>query len=1172
MRAHPLGPLQEEIILTPTFALAEWLKLRLASAQGVCAAVSVNLPGKVIWSLYRTILNEPDVPAYSATDKEVLVWRLMRILPNEMSKATYSLIQAYISRFGDDVLFKLTTQLADLFDQYQVYRADWLKSWEEGHLLLKGPQGEGTPLLPEEIWQSECWRAIVKDLNDQEQVGIRPHLHEKVMATLASGNFDASRLPERITLLGVSNLPMQNLAFFAALSQYTQVFIGVNSPCQFHWAEIMEGREYFKLQRKRFKHRDSKELAAVDFSEMHLYANPLLSAWGRQSRDFVRQLDEFDDVQKAREQFDHLKLDVFSERPALQLDQDSGVRTHVLHLIQDQIRDLEPVVELDEQQKLQLLTCTEEWHSAKEGSLSLGQSSLVFHMTHGLTRELEVLHDQLLNLFDAKGKTPPFQPYDVLVMLPDLETASAVIDAVFGQYDKSDARFIPYSIAEQSLTGGHPLIESLKWLSNLGASRFQLSDLMSVLKTPCIANQFGLKDNEFDQLSYWLKASGMRWGLHQAHQEKLGFSNVQELNTIVFGIRRMLLGYTNGTHDVVEFQDPEMCIVPLSTVSGMDAELVGRFISFVEVIGAWWHKSQDSKTPSEWVIALSELMGQLVKTESFEDVKVLQALTQALTQFQEVTKFASFDEPISLKVAGSVWLDGLKITDKRQRVLSNGVTFGSMKTMQGVPFKVVCLLGMNEGDFPRLGIHNPFDLMEKKGQLRVGDRSKAQDDRALMLQALLCAREKLYISWSAFNDRDNSVKSPSVLVTQLRQYVQDKWSASFLNGLTTSHPMQPFSLAYFRNDSRLLTYAKEWYAIHQKGRFSQTSLSAKGQPPVKADMGMGLQDQGLEAQPCTLNGIVRCFKNPVKDYFRQVLSIEFPELDEEQIDEESFGLDALQVFQLKDDLLAQFSDGMESPEQLQAKVQSYLSTRQAAGELPLGPMGVLLQKTLLSELLPQLIKASEVRALYPVVLPEMQIDCPFGDHVLVDEVPKLRVHFEATENAAKLHLDVLASRLYGGRELRTHQLLKPWILSVIFAHLQWNVQLLILFSDAHLQITPPSKALADQTLAVLAKAYAKSRQCFLAMPLKTAMLFAKDKDPERAKQVYEGSQHVFGEVREMSLERIYPEFEALIQDVETLPMWVETFEPFWAWFDIQSKPERYDNTGLDLSPQEEREQ
>jgi len=435
----------------------------------------------------------------------------------------------------------------------------------------------------------------------------------------------------------------------------------------------------------------------------------------------------------------------------------------------------------------------------------------------------------------------------------------------------------------------------------------------------------------------------------------------------------------------------------------------------------------------------------------------------------------------------------------------------------------------------------------------------------------LCAREKLYISWSAYNDRDNSVKSPSVLVTQLRQYIQDKWSEEFLDSLTTRHPMQPFSLEYFKKDSPLQTYANEWYDIHHQGQInprSSNGLPVKASPNstsnqlLKTNEAIQSDVDTASTKPCTLNGLVRCFKNPVKDFFRQILSIDFPDLDVEQYDDESFGLNALEIFQLKDELLEQFSDVIASVDQLQSMIEGHLRGLAVSGLLPLGPMGLLLQESLLSELLPQLAKASELRSLYPVVLPEIEINFTVDAYSLVDEVSNLRVQSNAAEGAVKLHMEVIASRLLGSSGVRTHHLLRPWILSLIFAHLELNVQIAILFSDSHLQITPPSKELADQSLAILTKAYAQSRLSFMPMPLKTAMIYAKDKDIEKAKTAYEGHERSPGEVKDMSFERIYPDFDSLTKDPETLNSWIETFEPFWSWHQIQGKPEHYEVKSL----------
>jgi len=158
-------------------------------------------------------------------------------------------------------------------------------------------------------------------------------------------------------------------------------------------------------------------------------------------------------------------------------------------------------------------------------------------------------------------------------------------------------------------------------------------------------------------------------------------------------------------------------------------------VSFVEVICTWWEDGQGMQSPQQWVRSLGGLISELIKAKTPDDLKLLEALHASLNQFQEITEFANFHGPISLKVAGAVWLDGLQSKDKRQRLLSYGVTFGSIKTMHSLPFKVVCLLGMNDGDFPRLSSHHPFDLMAQRGQARVGDRSKSIDDRGLMLQA-----------------------------------------------------------------------------------------------------------------------------------------------------------------------------------------------------------------------------------------------------------------------------------------------------------------------------------------------------------------------------------------------------------------------------------------------------
>ena len=130
-------------------------------------------------------------------------------------------------------------------------------------------------------------------------------------------------------------------------------------------------------------------------------------------------------------------------------------------------------------------------------------------------------------------------------------------------------------------------------------------------------------------------------------------------------------------------------------------------------------------------------------------------------------------------------------------------------------------------------------------------------------------------------------------------------------------------------------------------------------------------------------------------------------------------------------------------------------------------------------------------------------------------------------------------------------------MSVLFARLELDIELNFLFADVCLTVAQPEKELADRSMHALACAYAKSQVGFSPMPLKTALVYAKANEIHKAKVVYEGSDHVMGEVLDMGLERIYPSFEALTKEPETLMLWAQTFEPFWRWLDAQPSPVPY---------------
>ena len=173
MRRMPLAPLENEIALVQSNGIAQWLKLALAEDPldddqggcGIAAAIDVQLPGSFIWQLYRKVMGREEIPEVSMLDKAPLTWRLMRLLPALLERPHFEPLRRFLT--DDDDLrkrYQLAERLADLFDQYQVYRADWLDDWSKGNHVLHTARDERKPLPPGNCWQAELWKALLDDV------------------------------------------------------------------------------------------------------------------------------------------------------------------------------------------------------------------------------------------------------------------------------------------------------------------------------------------------------------------------------------------------------------------------------------------------------------------------------------------------------------------------------------------------------------------------------------------------------------------------------------------------------------------------------------------------------------------------------------------------------------------------------------------------------------------------------------------------------------------------------------------------------------------------------------------------------------------------------------------------------------------------------------------------
>jgi len=1118
LRDRPLDTLEPEVVLVQSNGMAEWLKIELARQNGVCAAAQLELPSRFMWRTSRQVLGPEQVPRESPLDKLPLTWRLMALLPQCVQAPVFAPVRGFLQGDEPGRLLQLASRLADLFDQYQIYRPDWLQDWAAGRDVCRHPGGE-KPLEEDQRWQAELWRYVLATLSEAERCATRPALHQRVLAHLRSGAPPAQPVARRVSVFGMSHMPLQLLELLSALAAHSQVLMAVPNPCRFHWAEIMDGRQWLRSGRQR--HQDKQQpLADMPLEQMHLHAPTLLAAWGRQGRDFVRMLDVFDDAQTACERQQVPTLDFFDDAPI-------APGTPMLAQLQGRIRELVPSTREHPPQPL-----------------PKADASVLFRVAHSPVRELEVLHDQLLDWFSQPPGGRVLSPRDVVVMVPDIERMAPAIEAVFGQYPRSDARHIPYAIADLGAQASSPLIHAVQWLLGLPQARVHMSELVALLEVPALARRFGLDEAGLPVLTRWMSGAGIRWGLTAEHRAGLGLDACGETHTLLFGLQRMLMGYAWGA-DPVPLGAP---VMPYDEVAGLEAELAGSLAQLLQVLTDWWQQSQQAATPAQWGAHARDLLARCLDARSEAERQALDALLQALDDWLRACEGAGFDQPVPLEVAREAWLQALRMPRLEQRFRAGGVTFCTLMPMRAIPFRIVCLLGMNDGDYPRRAPQADFDLMAQAGMARPGDRARRDDDRQLMLEALLSARDALYVSWCGRSVRDNSEQPPSVLVSQLRDEIDLLWGEGTAARLTVTHPLQPFGSAYFNQGSGLATYAHEWApsdparAASSAGGSDSDSvfgalpplLAANGQPPV-----------------ITLGQLARFLRRPVGTFFRERLQVHLDPPETGWLDEELFGLAGLYHYSLLSDALDQVPPGLAMQE-VPAHAQAMVHRLRSAGALPLAGVGQL-EAGQLQALLQALLQTGlKERAGHTSDAPRVGVDLVHPHVHLQDALGGL---WQSGQGPALL-LQLRASKVARisekkGVQALPDKLIDAWLLSLAAAAMGQPVRVVVVGRNAVVRAPLPPQDQAREQLQALLETWVQGLCSPLPLPPATALAWLEDKQiTEALRTAYEEGSFMGGTSvarQDPALHRCYPTLDALLADSRFEALAERVYAPLVAW-------------------------
>ncbi|MES3256393.1 exodeoxyribonuclease V subunit gamma [Escherichia coli] len=896
-------PFEPEMILVQSTGMAQWLQMTLSQKFGIAANIDFPLPASFIWDMFVRVL--PEIPKESAFNKQSMSWKLMTLLPQLLEREDFTLLRHYLTDDSDKrKLFQLSSKAADLFDQYLVYRPDWLAQWETGHLV----EGLGEA----QAWQAPLWKALVEYTHQLGQPRWhRANLYQRFIETLESATTCPPGLPSRVFICGISALPPVYLQALQALGKHIEIHLLFTNPCRYYWGDIKDPAYLAKLLTRQRRHsfedrelplfRDSENAGQLFNSDGEQdVGNPLLASWGKLGRDYIYLLSDLESSQE---------LDAFVD----------VTPDNLLHNIQSDILELE-------NRAVAGVNIEEFSRSDNKRPLDPLDSSITFHVCHSPQREVEVLHDRLLAMLE---EDPTLTPRDIIVMVADIDSYSPFIQAVFGSAPAD--RYLPYAISDRRARQSHPVLEAFISLLSLPDSRFVSEDVLALLDVPVLAARFDITEEGLRYLRQWVNESGIRWGIDDDNVRELELPATGQ-HTWRFGLTRMLLGYA-----MESAQGEWQSVLPYDESSGLIAELVGHLASLLMQLNIWRRGLAQERPLEEWLPVCRDMLNAFF----LPDAETEAAMTLIEQQWQAIIAEglgAQYGDAVPLSLLRDELAQRLDQERISQRFLAGPVNICTLMPMRSIPFKVVCLLGMNDGVYPRQLAPLGFDLMSQKPKR--GDRSRRDDDRYLFLEALISAQQKLYISYIGRSIQDNSERFPSVLVQELIDYIGqshylpgdealncDESEARVKAHLTCLHTRMPFDPQNYQPGERQ-SYAREWLpAASQSGKAHSEFVQ-----PLPFTL----------PETVPLETLQRFWAHPVRAFFQMRLQVNFRTEDSEIPDTEPFILEGLSRYQINQQLLNALVE--------QDDAERLFRRFRAAGDLPYGAFGEIFWETQCQEM------------------------------------------------------------------------------------------------------------------------------------------------------------------------------------------------------------------------------
>lgn len=869
--ADPLeDPMAAEVVSVPTRGIERWLTQQLSAhlgasdgrQDGVCANIDFPFPGTLVsGALARAMDAEPESDPWLP---QRAVWPLIEVVEAHFDEPWLAPLAQHIKNSATvegSRRFSSIRHMADLFDRYAVHRPDMLQRW-----------AGGSPQLDEAAWQVELWRLL------RERIG-SPSPAERLRDACRRlrAEPDLLELPHRLSLFGLTRLPASYLEVLDAVGKSRDVHLFLMHPSPALWDRLAASVGP-----------SSRSVPRSEDPTAGVPRNPLLASWGRDAREMQLVLGGALPGE----------VEGYPELPASQT---------LLRRIQDDIRADRAPHGLGDKDERPLLETDDD--------------SIRVHSCHGRGRQVEVLRDAILHLLE---EDPTLEPRDIIVMCPDIENFAPLIQATFGAHDRNDRSDDPVGtleirLADRSLRQTNPVMGVLAEVLDLATARISATEVLDLAGREPVRRRFHFGDEDLFRLEEWVEEACVRWGFDAQHRGAFKLEGIAN-NTWRSGLERILLGVAMADERQRLFHET----LPLDDVDSADIELAGRLAEFLDRLRAALDLLSGTGPVDVWAGRLATVSESLTATTARDGWQRAQ-LTSLLDDLVSEAMTDAGVSPVALGCddVRSIVSDRLKGQPTRANFCTGHLTVCTLVPMRSIPHRVVCLLGLDDGSFPRHVERDGDDLTARSP--RVGDRDVRSEDRQLLLDALLAARDHLVVTYSGRDERSNRPRPPAVPVGELLDVVDHTVTVGegkARDVVILAHPLQPFDARNYEPGALIRDTPWSFDALHLAG--ARAALHPRQNPPPFLARPLPV----LAPDQVGLDQLERFLRHPVRAFLRERLKISLREKTRDFEDAIPLELDPLEQWKIADRVLEARLSG--------ASQQSCEAVETARGALPPG--------------------------------------------------------------------------------------------------------------------------------------------------------------------------------------------------------------------------------------------